>query len=157
MAAAAHHIGRAEHDEVVRRRSVARGLLVDREFGDRGAQRAKLLAHRRAVVVVRQHADIGRARGGGQSRDRGGHLGAARHDPVEHVVDGLDGEPGALGQLVALLRLDVAMVVEGEQIDAAFTEPLNDLGLGLEIVGLVTQVEAGVGGELRPQRLDRIE
>ena len=35
MAAAAHDIGRAEHDGVAARRRLARGLLVDGKFGDR--------------------------------------------------------------------------------------------------------------------------
>ena len=45
----------------------------------------------------------------------------------------------------------VHVVVEREQIDAAVAEPLRDLVLGIEIVGLVAQVEAGVGRQLRPQ------
>ena len=43
------------------------------------------------------------------------------------------------------------MVVECEQVDAAFRQPLDDLAFRVEIVGLVSQMEAGVGGELRPQ------
>lgn len=46
------------------------------------------------------------------------------------------------------------MVVEGEQVDTAFGQPLGDLGLGVEIVGLVPQMEAGVGGELWTLPLD---
>ena len=33
----------------------------------------------------------------------------------------------------------------------------HDFGFGIEIVGLVAQMEAGVGRELRPQALDRLE
>ena len=39
---------------------------------------------------------------------------------------------------------------------AAFGEPLTDLGFGVEIVGLVAQMEAGVGGELRTLPFDRL-
>jgi hypothetical protein len=51
----------------------------------------------------------------------------------------------------------IHVVVEGEQIDPPFDSHRNDLGFGVEIVGLVPQMEAGVGGELRPQRFDRLE
>lgn len=50
----------------------------------------------------------------------------------------------------------VHVVVEGEQVDAALSEPLADLGFGVEIVGLVAQVKAGVGGELRALPFDRL-
>ena len=33
---------------------------------------------------------------------------------------------------------------------------MADLGLGIEIVGLVPQVETGIGGELRALPLDRL-
>ena len=49
------------------------------------------------------------------------------------------------------------MVVEGKQVDAALRQPLGDLGLGVEIVGLVPQMEAGVGGEVRALPLDRLQ
>ena len=42
------------------------------------------------------------------------------------------------------------MVIEREQVDATGGEPLPDLLLGVEIVGLVAQVKTRVGDELRP-------
>lgn len=49
------------------------------------------------------------------------------------------------------------MVVECEQIDATRRQPLSDFGFGVEVEGLVAQVEAGIRGQLRPQRLDPLE
>ena len=49
------------------------------------------------------------------------------------------------------------MVVEREQVDAAFRQPVDDFAFRVEIVGLVAQMEAGVGGELRPHLLDRLQ
>jgi hypothetical protein len=72
-------------------------------------------------------------------------------------------KPGALDHTAALLRLGktgdrrIHVVVEGEQIDAPFRQPFDDFRLGIEIVSLVAQMEAGVGGELRPHRFDRLE
>ncbi len=51
----------------------------------------------------------------------------------------------------------VHVVVEREQVDAAVRQPFDDLGFGVEIVGLVAQMKAGVGRELRPHRLDRFQ
>ena len=49
------------------------------------------------------------------------------------------------------------MVVEGEQVDTPFRQPIHDFGFGVEIVGLVAQMEAGVGRKLRPHRFDRFQ
>ena len=49
------------------------------------------------------------------------------------------------------------MIVEGEQIDPSVGQPFGNLGFRVEIEGLVPQMEARVGGETRPQRLDGIE
>ena len=46
---------------------------------------------------------------------------------------------------------------EGEQVDAALSDPLPDFGLGIQVVGFLAQVEAGVGRELWPQRFDRLQ
>ncbi len=83
----------------------------------------------------------------------------ALHQPIERLV----GQPGALDHAAALQRLGEAgdgrvhVVVEREQVDAAFRQPLDDFAFGVEIVGLVAQMEAGVGGELRPHLLDRLQ
>ena len=71
-------------------------------------------------------------------------------------------KPGALDHTAALLRLGktgdrrIHVVVEGEQIDAPFRQPFDDFRLGIEIVSLVAQMEAGVGGKLRTEALDRV-
>ena len=38
-----------------------------------------------------------------------------------------------------------------------FGQPLLDLGFGIEIVGFVAQMEAGIGRQLRPQGLDGLQ
>ena len=112
---------------------------------------------------MREHADVGRTRGRGQSGDRCRHVVRARHHAPDQTVEFLIGKPGTLGHAVALPRFRqignraVHVIVEGEQIDAAFGEPLRDLAFGIEIVGLVAQMEAGVGRKLRPHRFDRLQ
>ena len=49
------------------------------------------------------------------------------------------------------------MIVERDGVDPAVGEPFDDLGLGIEIVGLVAKVVAGIGPEPGPQPLDAIE
>ena len=49
------------------------------------------------------------------------------------------------------------MVVKGEEIDATRHEPFRYHRFGVEIVGLLPQVKPGIGGELRPHRLDSVE
>ena len=43
------------------------------------------------------------------------------------------------------------MVVERQQIDAPVGQPLQDFSFGIEIEGLVAQMETGIGRKLRPQ------
>lgn len=69
MAAAAHHVGRAEHDEVSAPGRLARGFFIDRKFRDADAQRAKCPPHFRRVVVMRQHADAAVADRFGKARN----------------------------------------------------------------------------------------
>ena len=142
---------------------LARGFLVDREFGDADALIPKRLSHLGAFVVMRQHADAGRSRHPGQPCDRcrdvvtAGHH--ARHQTIECVVR----KAGAFDHAAALLRLGQAgdggihVVVEREQIDPSVGQPLADFGFGIEVVGLMAQVEAGVRRQLRPQGLDGLE
>ena len=59
MAAAAHDIGRAEHNEITPLSGFARGFLIDRKFGDADALCPKAPSHRRACIVMREHAHIG--------------------------------------------------------------------------------------------------
>ncbi len=47
------------------------------------------------------------------------------------------------------------MVVEGENADAAMRQPVEDFRLGIEIEGLVAQMEARVRAQFRLQPLDR--
>jgi hypothetical protein len=49
------------------------------------------------------------------------------------------------------------VIIESDRVDPAAGEPSDDLGLGIEIVGLVTKMVAGVGPEPRPQALDAVE
>ena len=49
------------------------------------------------------------------------------------------------------------MIIEGDRVDPAPGKPRHDLGLGIEIVGLMPKVVAGVGAEPRPQALDAVE
>ena len=87
----------------------------------------------------------------------------AGNDALDQRIELLARKPGALDHAAALLRLckvgngRVHVIVEGEQIDAAFRQPFADFGLGVEIVGLVAQMEAGIRGKLRPHRFDRVE
>ncbi len=163
MAAATHHVGRAEHDGVAGLGRGARGFLADGEFGDIDAEVAKGLAHFGTVVVMREHPHLCSARRLGQPRDRGGDLVGTGDDTLHQAIERLAGKAGALDHAAALLRLcqvrhrRIHVVVECEQIDAPVGQPSADLGLGVEIVGLVAQVEAGVGGELWPHGLDRFE
>jgi hypothetical protein len=157
--AAAHHVGRAEHDEVTGLGRLARGFLVDRKFGDVDALRPKCPSLRRAFVVVREHPHPGIARNSGEPRDRGRHVVTAGNDTLYQAIEFLVGYAAALHHLRTLPRLGGApddglhVVVEREQIDASVGQPLRDGGFGIEIVGLVAQVEAGVGGKPRPQAI----
>jgi hypothetical protein len=49
------------------------------------------------------------------------------------------------------------VVIEREQIDPSAGQPLRDVGFGIEIVGLMAQVEAGIRRQSRPQGLDGLE
>ena len=156
-------LGAPKHDEITGFGSVAGGFLVDRKFGDGNALRAKALPHRRAFVVVREHPDACGARRLRQPGNRRRHVMAAGDDALHQAVERLIGEPRALDHSAALQRLGEAgdgrvhVVVEGEQIDAAFRQPVDDFAFRVEIVGLVAQMEAGVGGEKRPHLLDRLQ
>ena len=87
---------------------------------------------------------------------------AASDDALDQLVESLARKTGTFDHAVALLWLRKAgdrgihMVVEREQVDSSVGKPLGDLGLGIEIVGLVA-VEAGVGRQFRPQDLDIFE
>ena len=110
-----------------------------------------------------KHFDIGRARHFRQPRDRCRHVIGARDDAVDQFVERCAGQPGALDHAVALLRLGevrhrrVHVVIERKQVDAAFRQPLPDLAFGVEIVGLMAEMDARIRSKPRPQALDRVE
>ena len=66
------------------------------------------------------------------------------------VFERLTGKPGALHHAIVLLRLGavcdrrIHVVVESEEVDASFGQPPRDLAFGIEIVGFVPQVNAGI-------------
>ncbi len=49
------------------------------------------------------------------------------------------------------------MVVEGDYVDPALGKPGDDLGLGIEIVGLVSKMIAGVSAKAGSQALDAVK
>ena len=112
---------------------------------------------------MRKHPHLGGTRHAGQPCDRSRHFVAARHDARDQPIEFLAGKAAALHHSRALLRLvetgdgGIHVVVEREQVDAPVRQPLRDFGFGIEVVGLVAQVKAGVRRQLRPQRLDRLE
>ncbi len=85
MAAAAHDIGRAEHDEITAFGGFARGFLIDRKFGD--ALCPKCLSHRRACIVMRKHPHIGRTRYLRESRDRRRDIMRATDDAPNQSIE----------------------------------------------------------------------
>ena len=91
--------------------------------------------------------------------DRRRHVVAAADHTLHKVVERLMGETRALDHPAAFQRLGEAgdgrvhMVVEGEQVDTALPQPVDDFAFRIEIVGLLAQMEAGVGRKLRPHRL----
>ena len=126
VAAAAHDIGRAEHDEVAGCGGVAGGLLVDRKFGD-----ARRPARERPAASpgLRRHATASghrrRARPAPAGRSTPARHGSRATTLCTRLIERLVGEAGALDHAAALLRLGEAgdgrvhVVVEGEQVDAA--------------------------------------
>ncbi len=105
MAAAAHDIGRAEHNEITPLSGFARGFLIDRKFGDADALCPKAPSHRRACIVMREHPHIGRTRNSRKTRDRVRHFIAARHHVGDETVELLAGKAAALHHAGAFLRL----------------------------------------------------
>jgi hypothetical protein len=91
VAAAAHDIGRAVYDGIAAACGLARRLFVHRKLGNPGALCAIGLPHRRAVVVVREHAHAGCHRDLCQSRDRGRHRLGTRDDALDEAVEVLAG------------------------------------------------------------------
>src|ERR1700716_4005620 len=85
MAAAAHDVGRAEHDEITAPSRLACSFLVDGKFGDADALSTKCLSHRRALIVVREHPHIGGTRYSRQSRNRCRNVISARNDALHQV------------------------------------------------------------------------
>ena len=112
---------------------------------------------------MRQHADAGVACRPGQARDRGGNVVGAGGDTLDQFVEFAIGEAGAFDHarrfcgLVELATIEVHVVVESEQVDPAVGEHCADFAFRIEIVGLVPQMEAGVGRKLRPQRFDALK
>ncbi|MGY4329216.1 hypothetical protein ACVWWG_003633 [Bradyrhizobium sp. LB7.2] len=110
---------------------------------------------------MRKHPHLGGAGSRGKPRHGSRDLAGARKHVSHQPVEFLARQAGTLYHAVALARLGhvpdraVHVVVEGEQVDATFGEPLAHLLLGIEIVGLVAQVKAGVGRELRALPFDR--
>ena len=43
------------------------------------------------------------------------------------------------------------MIIEGEQCDAACSDPGRNLGLGFEVEGFIAQMQARIAGKPRPQ------
>ena len=112
---------------------------------------------------MRQHSDAGRSRRLRQPCDRCRDLVASRNDALDQLVEGLARETSTFDHAAALLRLRKAgdrgihMVVECEQVDPSVGKPLGDLDFGIEIVGLVAEMEAGVRRQFWPQDLDIFE
>jgi hypothetical protein len=110
-----------------------------------------------------EHPHLRCARGLSQTRDRARHICGARHHALDQLVEGFVADPAALHQECPFLRSIHArgdrahVVVERQKIDAPLAEPLPDLVFGVEVVGLLAQVEARVRRELRPQALDADE
>jgi hypothetical protein len=112
---------------------------------------------------MRQHSNVGVTRHLRQPGDRCRDVIGAGDDACHQRIEGVARKPGALDHAAALVRLGqvadrrIHVVVEREQVDASIRQPFDDFGFGVEIVGLVAQMEAGVGRQLRPHRFDRFE
>src|ERR1700694_3394595 len=105
MAAAAHDIGRAEHDEITGVVCRARGFLVDWKFGDPNALCAKCLTHRRTFIVMRQHSDAGVSRRFRQPRDRCRDVVTAGNDACYQTIERLARKTSAFDDTASFLRL----------------------------------------------------
>jgi hypothetical protein len=101
MAAAAHDVGCAEHDEIAGLNRLARGFLVDRKLGDADALRPKCLSHLRAVIVMRQHRDVCVSRSLGQPRDRCGDVVTSGNDTLHQGIERLVRKTGAFDHTAA--------------------------------------------------------
>src|SRR3954466_47758 len=111
---------------------------------------ANARAHRRRRTVMREHPHVGGARRRGEPRHGSWHFTGAGEHTLDEAIEFLARQAGALPHAVCVAGLGpvpnraVHVVVEGEEVDAAIAEPLADLGFGVEIIGLVAQVKAGV-------------
>src|ERR1700753_2486238 len=139
MAAAPNDIGRAEYDGIAAISRGACGFLIYWKFGDADALMAKIRPHGRALIVMREHPYIGGTRRFGQPRDRFGDFVAAAHDIGDEAIEGVVRKSGALDHAGPLVRFVEAgdsrihVVVEREQIDASFGQPLSDLDFSIPI------------------------
>src|SRR5258707_235254 len=163
MAAAAHDIWRAEHDEITGLTRLACRFLVNPKFRNADTLRSKCLSHGPACIVVRGHPHIGETRYSSQACDRTRHFVAAAHDERDQSIESLAGKATALYHASPFLRLvetsngRIHVVIECEQIDASVGHPSADFSFGIEIIGLMAQVKTSVRGKLRPHGLDGIE
>lgn len=164
MASTANDVGGAEHDIVAMGCGVLGGLDRGREFRQAAPERAKPSPLLGTGVVVRQQRHSACVGGCGEPLDRSGDFIGPAFGALHHRQETLARGAGALGHL-AEQPLRAArcvhrvrhVIIEGDRVDPAAGEPRHDLGLGIEIVGLVTKVVAGVGAEARPQALDALE
>src|ERR1700754_5342044 len=123
MAAAAHDVWRAEHDEIAAAGRLARGFLVDRKFGNADALGAECLSHLWSCIVVREHSYIGRTRDACQPLDGFRDFIALRQDVRYQTIEFFVRDAAALHHLGTLLRPfsiaydGIHVVIEREQID----------------------------------------
>lgn len=163
MAAAAHHVGRPEHDVAA---VCARGAgdgLGQRKFGDGASVRVERVARGHVGLVMRGHADAALAGGPGQ---RGGHrvhlagVGRRCMEPDKERVDVAFGAVGVLPELARVAQLvahDGQVVVERQEMHAPGLHPGQCVGHAVGMVQLEAQVHQVLRAEVRAHGVERIE
>jgi len=159
---ATNNVGGAEHDIVALGCGLLRGLDRGREFRQAAAERAKPAPLFGAGVVVRQQRNPARIGGGGEPPDRSGDVIGPAFRALHYGQEIFARDAGALDHLREVSRAARCIhrrhvIIEGDGVDPALGEPGDDLVLGVEIVGLVTKMVAGVGAKPRPQPLDAVK
>src|SRR5579883_191772 len=116
MAAAAHHVGSAEHNVVALRCCLLRGLDRGREFRETAAARSKPAPLIGACIIVRQQWDAVCNRRPRHPLDRGRNLAGTAAHALGQAEEGLAGEPGPLDHWAELLWPQGSLVREQHMI-----------------------------------------
>jgi len=163
MAAAAQDVWRPHDDRVAQRLPMLGGFAGDRELAQGTADVVVPLPHLRRLVIVGGHDHPVAHRLGGQPPHRRRNLARPPGHLIEQSAKRVRREAGALGirpqatGLGGLFQNHRNMVVEGQQVDAAVTQPAGDLLDSIEVIDLVAQVNQGVANQPPPHPVKTLQ